>query len=198
MKRLEHMKESLMACVESQISGNLANVDAKELGEAVDMIKDLSEAIYYCTITEAMKEKEGSEEHRSRQPMYYIGGGGNSSYYSEPMIHHDDRMYNDRMYNSNNYGNSGNGSMNSSSTRNYHDMKMGHSPRDMREGSSPMYRRMYMESKEMNQDSSKTMHDLEKYMQELSGDVMEMIANATPEEKQMLRQKITTLATKIK
>ena len=120
MKRLEHMKESLMACVESQISGNLANVDAKELGEAVDMIKDLSEAIYYCTITEAMKEKEESEEHRSRQPMYY--NGGNSSYYSEPMIHHDDRMYNDRMYNSNNYGNSGNGSMNSSSTRSYHDM----------------------------------------------------------------------------
>lgn len=191
MKRLEHMKESLMACVESQISGNLANVDAKELGEAVDMIKDLSEAIYYCTITEAMKEKEESEEHRSRQPMYYGGNGGNNSYYSEPMIH-----YNDRMYNSNNYGNNGNGS--SSSTRSYYDMKMGHSPRDMREGSSPMYRRMYMESKEMNQDSSKTMHDLEKYMQELSGDVMEMIANATAEEKQMLRQKITTLATKIK
>lgn len=194
MKRLEHMKESLMACVESQISGNLANVDAKELGEAVDMIKDLSEAIYYCTITEAMKEKEEKEEHHSRQPMYYSGGGGgNSSYYSEPMVH-----YNDRMYNSNNYGNTGNSNGNSSSTRNYHDMKMGHSPRDMREGSSPMYRRMYMESKEMNQDSSKTMHDLEKYMQELSGDVMEMIANATAEEKQMLRQKITTLATKIK
>ena len=50
----------------------------------------------------------------------------------------------------------------------------------------------------MNQDSSKTMHDLEKYMQELSGDVMEMIANATPEEKQMLHQKVAELANKLK
>jgi hypothetical protein len=40
---------------------HLDSVDAKELGEAIDMIKDLSEAIYYCTVTEAMeaKEKEG-------------------------------------------------------------------------------------------------------------------------------------------
>ena len=35
--------------------GDLTSVDAKELGEAVDMIKDLSEAIYYCTITESME-----------------------------------------------------------------------------------------------------------------------------------------------
>jgi hypothetical protein len=36
---------------------HLDSVDAKELGEAIDMIKDLSEAIYYCTITEAMEAK---------------------------------------------------------------------------------------------------------------------------------------------
>ena len=49
------MKETLMSSVQSQL-GNLDNVDAKELGEAVDMIKDLSEAIYYCTITKEMEE----------------------------------------------------------------------------------------------------------------------------------------------
>jgi hypothetical protein len=32
----------------------LSEVDTKELGEAIDMIKDLEEAIYYCTVTEAM------------------------------------------------------------------------------------------------------------------------------------------------
>lgn len=37
------MKENLMNSVQAQISGNLDCVDAKELGEAVDMIKDLSE-----------------------------------------------------------------------------------------------------------------------------------------------------------
>ena len=70
--------------------------------------------------------------------------------------------------------------------------------RDYREGSSPMYRRMYMESKEMNQDSTKNMQDLENYVHELSKDIMDMIENSTAEEKQMLRQKITTLAAKIK
>ena len=55
MERLKQMKETLMSSVQSQL-GNLDNVDAKELGEAVDMIKDLSEAIYYCTITEEMEE----------------------------------------------------------------------------------------------------------------------------------------------
>lgn len=55
MERLHHMKESLMAQVQAQM-GHLECVDTKELGEAIDMIKDLSEAIYYCTITEAMEE----------------------------------------------------------------------------------------------------------------------------------------------
>jgi hypothetical protein len=35
-------------------------------------------------------------------------------------------------------------------------------------------------------------------MHELTNDIMEMIEDATPEEKQLLRQKITTLSTKIK
>ena len=42
------------------------------------------------------------------------------------------------------------------------------------------------------------MKELEKYLQELSQDVTEMVQKATPEEKQMLQQKISLLATKIK
>ena len=45
MERLKAMKENLMNSVQAQISGNLDCVDAKELGEAVDMIKDLAEAM---------------------------------------------------------------------------------------------------------------------------------------------------------
>jgi hypothetical protein len=47
------MKENLISCIESQMC-NIYEADAEELGEAVDMLKDLEEAIYYCTITEAM------------------------------------------------------------------------------------------------------------------------------------------------
>ena len=56
MKRLYHIKDILIDEVKSQVS-NLECVDTKELGEAIDMIKDLEEAIYYCTITEAMHSK---------------------------------------------------------------------------------------------------------------------------------------------
>jgi hypothetical protein len=41
------------------------------------------------------------------------------------------------------------------------------------------------------------MKELEKYMQELSTDITEMIAKASPEEKAILRQKMTNLANKI-
>ena len=50
----------------------------------------------------------------------------------------------------------------------------------------------------MHQDKEKQMMELDKYMKELSGDVMEMISDSTPEEKQILSQKLTTLAEKIK
>jgi predicted transcriptional regulator len=69
--------------------------------------------------------------------------------------------------------------------------------RDVREGNSPIYRRMYMEGKHQK-DPQKQMQELEDYMHELTNDIMEMIEDATPEEKQLLRQKITTLSTKIK
>ena len=50
MKKLKRMKDCLKDMVMCQMS-DLKNVDTKELGEAIDMIKDLSEAIYYCSMT---------------------------------------------------------------------------------------------------------------------------------------------------
>ena len=41
MERMKYMKETLMNCVQGQL-GDLSSVDAKELGEVIDMIKDLS------------------------------------------------------------------------------------------------------------------------------------------------------------
>jgi hypothetical protein len=70
------MKETLTCLVENQMS-HLDQVDTKELGEAIDMIKDLEEAIYYCTITEAMEKTEKEPKHwerdmdKSMGRMYY-------------------------------------------------------------------------------------------------------------------------------
>ena len=190
------MKETLVACVENQLC-NLSQANTQELGAAVDMIKDLEEAIYYCTITKAMNEPQQKgmmmpqqEQHHQQEPKYMNGDGRMyRAYYG------DGTMYAG--------GNSSSGSSNNGSTS-YSGastmyMNGQNGMRDPREGRSPMYRMMYMTSKEMNgSDSSKNMKELEEYVHELTEDIMEMIEGASPEEKQMLRQKISTLSTKIK
>ena len=54
MGALKDIKCQLISTVQSQM-GDLSNVDAVELGEVIDMIKDIAECEYYCEITNAMK-----------------------------------------------------------------------------------------------------------------------------------------------
>ena len=56
MDKLKHIKHRLTELVEMEVDEHLEAIDACELGEVVDMIKDLAEAIYYCTVTEAMEK----------------------------------------------------------------------------------------------------------------------------------------------
>lgn len=138
--KLMWMEEQLIAEAEKQFEC-LEEVCTKELGEVIDMIKDLKEAIYYEAITKAME--------------------GNSWKTEKSDYHHDD---------------------------------------DSRlecEGKSPPSRKMYLEAKHMNKDKATQLRELEKYMQELSQDVVDMIADASPEEKQYLEKKITALASKV-
>lgn len=69
MERIKTIKDQLISQVEAQMS-DLSCVDAKELGEVIDMIKDLAETMYYCEIYKQMEE--GEEEKR-----------GNTYYYTE-------------------------------------------------------------------------------------------------------------------
>ena len=144
--KLEHMKDVLICAVEHEIN-NLENTDCKELGEAIDMIKDLEEAIYYCTITEAMGENGNGYNYNK------INSNGH---------------YNESSEDSNQYC-----------------------------GNSYKNRKMYMEAKIMKKDKAAQLRELEKYLQELSNDIIEMIQDSTLEEKQYLEKKITALATKI-
>ena len=180
-EKLKWMKDSLICVVENELC-NLGEVDTKELGEAIDMIKDLEEAIYYATVTEAMN-KPGKEWEMKK-----------GDHHQKP---EDDRMYYGYpMYADSGRQNSGNGTSSTNHTggRMYYDDPMGH---DEDSGRSHMSRRMYMEAKHMNKDKATQLRELEKYMQELSQDITEMIADASPEEKQYLEKKITALASKI-
>jgi hypothetical protein len=164
MNKLKYMKESLIACAESQMC-HLETVDAKELGEVIDMIKDLEEAIYYRTITEAMNSKEYSDyeldEHEGK--MYYMGPGNKNRHTKN---HEYEKEYPVEM-------------------------------RDYREGRSPASRKMYMENKEIHADKATQMRELEKYMSELTQDLLEMIENSSADERQYMEKKLTMMASKI-
>ena len=172
MHRLGCMKEQLISCVENEL-GHLETVDAKELGEVIDMIKDIAETEYYCSIVEAMEGKE-NPKHRERYEgkMYYPGSRGM----------HEDAPH-----------------MSGVGGPMWHEYPLvpDFGMKDYREGRSGSTRKMYMEHKELHQPKEVKMKELEKYMHELSTDITEMISDASPEEKQLLKQKLTTLATKL-
>ena len=192
-KRIEYIEESLMSCIENQMKC-LEEVDAKELGEAIDMLKDLAEFKYYCSVTKAMEEydpdKEGYYERdmdRGHGRMYYTDTGRSSSSSQSDGSHTSPSM-----------------------TKSYYTNPMYWQPqmdndyeypymRDPKEGKSPQLRKMYMEHKSSPKGTDKVsqMKELENYMQELTQDIVEMIEGASPEEKQYLNKKITALASKI-
>lgn len=150
-KRLIAMIEKLADCIEPQFD-NLEEVDCCELSEAVDILKDLEETLYYHTVTEAMKG-EGA-----------YGDWPEATTYNKKKDHHltDDGLMHDECH-----------------------------------GKSCMNRKAYLEAKHSNKDKATQLRELEKYMQELTTDMVEMIQDSSPEEKQYLEKKISALASKI-
>ena len=198
VERLKHIKETLMSAVESQMY-NLSEVDTEELGDVIDMLKDLEEATYYCSVVKVMEESEKHKEKNGSDMMYYP-----PMYYDERSISHENSNGMHRSYYSNGNGSSsssnGNGSSsgsNGSSSSQYTEREFPYAFQDAREGKSHRSRRMYMEAKETHQDKSVQMKELEKYVQELAQDMVEMVEGASAEEKQYLSKKITALATKL-
>ena len=176
-ERMKQIEEILLCAAESELC-DIEEADTKELGEVVDMIKDLEEAIYYCTVTEAMNSPHTEMEWEMKKGDHHQSPEDDRMYYGYPM------------YADSGHPNSGNGTSSTNHTggRMYYDEDTGR---------SPMSRKMYMEAKHMNKDKATQLRELEKYMQELSQDITEMIADASPEEKQYLEKKITALASKI-
>ena len=179
------------------------------------MIKDLEEAIYYCTIVEAMnKPKEHGFEEEKYYPipmMYYDNGGDGRRRYYNGSGGGSSSNYNSGGSGSSNSGgsssnsgssgsSSGSSSFNSGcggSSSQYSEREYPYDFKDMREGRSPRSRRMYMEAKETHSDKAIQMRELERYMQELTQDIVEMVEGASPEEKQYLNKRVSALATKL-
>lgn len=188
VKRLKDMETRLVNCLEMEIAKDLKQVDAKEMGEVVDMVKDLEEAIYYATITDAMHEKDSHSD-----TMYY-----------NPNMRDMDKMYGKMYYPYYYTPAMMNDKMMPQNKKNHDYMIYAYDypteiMRDHREGRSYLSRKNYMESKDLHKNETALhLKELDNYLQELGHDITEMIQEATPEEKQLLQQKLSILASKIK
>ena len=179
IERMKSLQEKLTQLVEEQ---DLKCANTKQLGEAVDMIKDLSEALYYSTITKSMEQAEEEKEHsETRSVHYYTPMRGGMRYYTP-----QDRMPEEYMP----YG------MIPDEDGGYY-RRWEIAERNPKEGKSPIRRRMYMEGKEQHKDVPSQLRELEAYFQELSSDMTEMMKDASPEEKNTLRQKMNNIINKL-
>ena len=156
MKRLKAIKDTLLCAIEDQMCGNLALVNTKELGEVVDMVKDISETMYYCSVVEAMGETSTSKS-KATTPNHYT-----------------DQMAITAIP----YGK--------------------HEEWDEREGKSPLKRKEYLIAKEEHKEKDMLLHELDEYLHELSSDLTEIFDKAMPEEKVMLKTKITAMLEKMR
>lgn len=204
MEQLKNIKQCLVSAVQTQL-GDLKHADVHELGEAIDMIKDLEESLYYCSIVEAMEKTQEKENNMNvnyyMEPMYYRGQPRDSMgrYTTDGRRNYGETMYYD--------GGSGSSSGNSgSSGSRYYVPYMEYAPYMMRDSKwrddyfgdkSGMSRRMYMEGKQYHGDDQQSMKELEHYIKDLGEDLTDMIKESSQEEKQVLSTKLQQLATKI-
>lgn len=181
IKNIHSMIEKLSECAKCELDKGIDNIDAKEMGEVAEMIKELCEAEYYAKITKAMEEsaeEEGGErkyyrgQPRDSRGRYMSGRRG----YEEPMMDFVPEMYRDmdlmdgKMYytSANRSQGSQGGSMNDGGMRNYGGSMGGSSGgssqgssrgysenmRDGREGRNGQSRKSYMETKEMHRGNT--------------------------------------------
>lgn len=60
MDRLVKIEDKLISVVEKEVCENLCHTNTHELGEVIDMIKDIEEAIHYCAKTKKIAHEIGN------------------------------------------------------------------------------------------------------------------------------------------
>lgn len=198
--RMHEMIEKLSECAKCEFDKGVENIDTDEMSAVADMLKDLSESMYYRTLTVAMQESDTDEimemfdrygdDRRFYDHYRYKNGRfapkGHGTYrrgYEEPPYYHmTPEMYRDH------------------DAEWYRDM-------DKKDGklyfSEPMKnsesrydkaKRMYTEAKEAHksgsaEDKQITMREAEKMLNVIFDEVDEMLQDASPEMRSMVKTK---------
>lgn len=207
IERIHKMIECLTEKALCELEKGTENVDTCEMGQVVDMIKDLNEAEYKAVIVKAMKKAEEEKEEYDKMVLRelkeeygedagrrfydhyrYLDGRfapkGHGTYrgYSEPYYHMTPEMYRDM-------------------DRDTHS-RMYYTETGMNESGYDRAKRNYTETKEMHrsntpEDKKAKMQELEKYAKSLTEDVVDMVSDMSDEEKNLLRTKMQILMQKI-
>lgn len=215
IERMHKMIECLTEKALAELDKGIENVDTKEMGEVVDMIKDLNEAEYRAVIVKSMKEADeeqkeydkellralkdeyGEEGGRRYYDQYRYANGrfapkgrGTRRGYEEPPYYHMPVNYNDMEYMRD---------MDKSRGKMYYSEPI--APH-VSESNYDRAKRHYTETKEMHkgastEDKEHKMKALDGYIKELGGDITQLIGDMTAEEKNLLRSKMSTLVSKI-
>lgn len=96
LKELNELKHDLIDAAKAEMAKGIEQVNTEEMGEVVDMIKDLAsaekdcmEAAYYETVTEAMTdgdERMGYDRWRYASGRFAPKGRGTRSGYMPPVV----------------------------------------------------------------------------------------------------------------
>lgn len=199
IQRMHEMIEKLSEAAECEFSKGIENVDTCEMDKVVDMMKDLSEAMYYRTLTKAMQESDTEEI----MEMFDKYGDDGKRYYD---------MW---RYKSGRFAPKGRGTRRGYEEPPYYhmtpDQYKEHEPeywRDLDRKDGKMYytepitmesrydkaKRMYTETKAKHnsgsvEDKQLTLKEGEKMLNVIIDELMEMVNDATPEMKNMIKTK---------
>lgn len=214
IKRMHEMQECLTEKALSELEKGTDHVDTCEMGQVVDMIKDLAEAEYRATITKAMEEAKEEKEEYDKILLREL-----KEEYGEDTGR---RFYDHYRYADGRFAPKGRGTYRRGyeeppywhmTPERYHDMEYS---RDMDRGNGRMYytepthtesryesaKRAYTESKELHkgnepQDKEAKMRELEKYMKEMSDDLLNLMKGMSQEEMNMAKSKLSVLVSKM-
>ena len=170
IERMHNIIEKLTEAVTAELDKGIDCIDTCEMGAAVDMIKDITESMYYRTLVNSMQESDSGEVLE----MFDRYGRNRRGYHEPPYMR---RMNTEDLQ--------GWGSMSerermrdldrASRGRMYYTetepMRKDGVMRDEKEGKAGMMRKGYMETKEMHkgttpQDKEANMNSLESYLKE--------------------------------
>lgn len=190
---IHNMLEDISETASTELSKGIDQVNTKEMGEVIDMIKDLSEAeknkmeaCYYKSVIEAMEESQYGEDYDWEGRMRKGYSRGRRMGYEQPMMQDDRYMdyMNGRMgYSNGAYGGGSRGMSRSGYSQNQNS-RFGFSHDEYMKEKS-------MYNKNNPEDMKKRAVLIEDRMDDLYEMVKEEVKDMTPEEKQMWKSKIS-------